>query len=49
MFIVYKQIRNRRAVSELKELGYEAYAKTCDVSVRSDVRALAAYAAGLGD
>ena len=38
-----------KAVSELRELGYEAYAKTCDVSVRSDVRALADYAAGLGE
>lgn len=38
-----------RAVAELKALGYEAYAKTCDVSIRSNVRELAAYAAGLGE
>lgn len=37
-----------KAVAELKELGYEAYAKTCDTSVRSDVKALAEYAASLG-
>ena len=38
-----------RAVAQLQALGYEAYAKTCDVSIRSDVRELAAYAAGLGE
>ncbi|MBP3936696.1 MAG: SDR family NAD(P)-dependent oxidoreductase [Clostridia bacterium] len=37
------------AVSELKELGYEAYAKTCDTSVREQVRELAEYAASLGE
>lgn len=37
-----------KAVEELKELGYEAYAKTCDTSKREDVIALADYAAGLG-
>lgn len=36
------------AVSQLTELGYEAYAKTCDTSKREDVIALADYAAGLG-
>ena len=37
------------AVKELEALGYEAYAKTCDTSKREDVRALAAYAASLGE
>jgi len=37
------------AVKELEELGYEAYAKTCDTSVREQVRALAEYAASLGE
>ena len=37
-----------KAVEELKELGYEAYAKTCDTSKRDEVIALAEYAAGLG-
>ena len=37
------------AVKELNELGYEAYAKTCDTSVREQVRALAEYAASLGE
>ena len=37
-----------KAVAELGELGYEAYAKTCDTSKREDVIALAEYAAGLG-
>lgn len=37
-----------KAVSELQELGYEAYAKTCDTSSREDVRALAEFAASLG-
>ena len=36
------------AVKELQELGYEAYAKTCDTSIRQQVRELAEYAAGLG-
>lgn len=38
-----------KAVAELEELGYEAHAKTCDVSVRSQVKTLAEYAAGLGE
>ncbi len=38
-----------RAVTELQEAGYEAYAKTCDTSVRSQVQELAAYAAELGE
>lgn len=37
-----------KAVEELKELGYEAYAKTCDTSKREEVIALAEYAASLG-
>ncbi len=37
------------AVKELEVLGYEAYAKTCDTSVREQVRELAEYAAGLGE
>ena len=37
-----------KAVSELKELGYEAYAKTCDTSSRQQVKELAEYAATLG-
>ena len=36
------------AVKELEELGYEAYAKTCDTSIREQVRELAEYAASLG-
>lgn len=38
-----------KAVNELKELGYEAYAKTCDTSKREQVRELAEYAASLGE
>lgn len=38
-----------KAVKELEELGYEAYAKTCDTSVRAQVKELAEYAAGLGE
>lgn len=38
-----------KAVKELEELGYEAYAKACDTSDRSQVRELAEYAAGLGE
>lgn len=38
----------QKAVAELQELGYTAYAKTCDTSNRESVRALAAYAASLG-
>lgn len=37
------------AVKELEALGYEAYAKTCDTSKREEVRALAVYAASLGE
>ena len=37
------------AVKELTALGYEAYAKACDTSVREQVRELAEYAAGLGN
>ncbi len=38
-----------KAVKELEELGYEAYAKTCDTSNRGQVRKLAEFAAGLGE
>ena len=38
-----------KAVKELEEEGYEAYAKTCDTSNRQQVRELAEYAAGLGE
>ena len=38
-----------KAVKELEALGYEAYAKTCDTSNRQQVRALAEYAASLGE
>lgn len=38
-----------KAVKELESLGYEAYAKTCDTSVRQQVRELAEYAASLGE
>jgi len=38
-----------KAVKELEELGYEAYAKTCDTSNRQQVRELAEYAASLGE
>ena len=38
-----------KAVKELEELGYEAYAKTCDTSDRKQVRELAEYAASLGE
>lgn len=37
-----------KAVQELKDCGYEAYAKTCDTSVREQVRELAEFAVGLG-
>ena len=37
------------AVKELQELGYDAYAKTCDTSNREQVRELAEYAASLGE
>ena len=38
-----------KAVKELESIGYEAYAKTCDTSVREQVRELAEYAASLGE
>jgi len=38
-----------KAVKELEVEGYEAYAKTCDTSVREQVKELAEYAAGLGE
>ena len=37
-----------RAVAELENLGYKAYAHACDTSDRSSVQALAKYAASLG-
>ena len=37
------------AVQELTALGYEAHAKTCDTSIREQVRELAEYAAALGE
>ena len=37
-----------KAVEELQEAGYEAYAKTCDTSNREQVKELAEYAASLG-
>ena len=42
-----KKLEN--AVNELRTLGYEAHAFACDVSRREDVRALAEYAASLGE
>ena len=36
-------------VNELKELGYEAYAKTCDTSNRESVKELVAFATSLGE
>lgn len=38
-----------KAIKELEELGYTAYAKACDTSNRESVRQLAAYAASLGE
>lgn len=38
-----------KAVKELEELGFETYAKTCDTSIRAQVKDLAEYAAGLGE
>ena len=38
-----------KAVEELKELGFEAYAYACDTSDRASVKALAEYAASLGE
>ncbi len=37
------------AVKELEAVGYEAYARTCDTSVREQVRTLAEFAASLGE
>lgn len=37
------------AVNTLKELGFEAYAHACDTSDRNSVKALAEYAASLGE
>jgi NAD(P)-dependent dehydrogenase (short-subunit alcohol dehydrogenase family) len=41
--------RLEAAVATLKELGYEAYAKTCDTSDRESVKELVAFATSLGD
>lgn len=38
-----------KAVDELKELGFTAYAKTCDTSDRESVKALVSFAAELGE
>lgn len=38
-----------KAVKELEDLGYEAYAKTCDTSKREQVKELAEFAASLGE
>ena len=38
-----------KAVKELEDLGFEAYAKTCDTSKREQVRELAQFAASLGE
>lgn len=38
-----------KAVKELEELGYEAYGKVCDTSVRSQVQNLSEYAESLGE
>ena len=38
-----------KAVKELEDLGYEAYAKTCDTSKREQVRELAQFAASFGE
>ncbi len=37
------------AVNELKELGYQAYAKACDTSDRESVKELVAFASSLGE
>ena len=37
------------AVAQLKELGYDAYAKTCDTSDRESVKELVAFATSLGE
>lgn len=38
-----------KGVSELKELGFEAYAKACDTSKRESVKELVQFALGLGE
>lgn len=38
-----------RAASELRELGYEVFVRTCDTSIRSQVRELAEFADQLGE
>ncbi len=38
-----------KAVKELTELGFEAYAKACDTSVRQSVKELVTFAASLGE
>ncbi len=38
-----------KAADQLKELGYDAYFRTCDTSDRISVRELAEYAAALGN
>lgn len=38
-----------KGVSELKDLGYTAYAKTCDTSSRASVQELVQFACSLGD
>lgn len=38
-----------KAVAQLQEVGFEAYAKPCDTSNRESVKALAEYAASLGE
>ncbi len=38
-----------KAIAELNELGFEAYAHACDTSKRESVRELAQYAASLGE
>ena len=37
------------AVNELKELGFEAYAKACDTSLRESVKELVSFCASLGE
>lgn len=38
-----------KAVNELKELGYEAYAKTCDIQNRAQVKELVEFSVRLGE
>lgn len=44
-----KVAKLEKALGELKELGFEAYAHAVDTSVRNSVRELAEYAASLGE